>query len=62
MATQKKTAAKKGIKVRDLKPSRDAKGGVGRNLDSRSADGSRHLDGSQNLNRPSLSGGTKNSN
>ena len=27
MATQKKAATKKGIKVRDLKPAKDAKGG-----------------------------------
>ena len=53
MATQKKEAAtKKSIKVRDLKPSKDAKGGVG-HLDSRSAD-TRRADVSRqrNLNSP----------
>ena len=30
MATQKKAGTKKGVKVRDLKPSKDAKGGFGR--------------------------------
>ena len=30
MATQKKAGAKRGVKVRDLKPSKDAKGGIGR--------------------------------
>ena len=40
MATQKKAATKKGIKVRDLKPSKDAKGG------RRGVEGSGHgLDG-----------------
>jgi len=33
MATQKKAATKKGIKVRDLKPSKDAKGGFARSSD-----------------------------
>ena len=38
MATQKKAATRKGIKVRDLKPSKDAKGGFARSLNVRSAD------------------------
>jgi hypothetical protein len=48
MATQKKAATKKGIKVRDLKPSKDAKGGGGgRGLDGpgRGLDRPGHGDG-----------------
>jgi hypothetical protein len=51
MATQKK-AVKKGIKVRDLKPSKDAKGGMNKHL---SAPG---LDRSRGENR-SIMGATK---
>ena len=41
MATQKKAATKKGIKVRDLKPSKGAKGGGGgRGLDGGGSKGS----------------------
>ena len=54
MATQKKAVTKKGIKVRDLKPSKDAKGGGG----------GRNPDGPRGADRPrggdfAISGGTK---
>ncbi len=47
MATQKKEAKKKSIRVRDLKPTKDAKGGSGRGLNTgRNLDGGgRNLDG-----------------
>ena len=38
MATQKKAGTKKGIKVRDLKPSKDAKGGFARSPNVRTPD------------------------
>ena len=46
---QKKETEKKDVKVQDLAPKKDAKGGAARNLDgSRSLDG-RSLDGSKSL-------------
>ncbi len=50
MATQKDTK-KKSIRVKDLKPAKDAKGGGGRSLDgSHGANaGGRNLDGSRTL-------------
>lgn len=43
---QKKETEKKDVKVQDLAPKKDAKGGAARSADaSRSADGMKNLDG-----------------
>ena len=48
---QKKESEKKDVKVKDLAPKKDAKGGA-RNLDASQADGSvRNLDGVRNMDR-----------
>jgi hypothetical protein len=55
MATQKKAATKKGIKVRDLKPSKDAKGGL------RGVESGHGLDGpGRGLDRPGRGDGAGN--
>jgi hypothetical protein len=52
---QKKETEKKDVKVQDLAPKKDAKGGAarnldgGRSLDGRSLDGSKSLDGGASL-------------
>ena len=45
MATQKKAATKKGIKVRDLKPAKDAKGGFARSSNVHTAQSARTIQG-----------------
>lgn len=47
---QKKETEKKDVKVQDLAPKKDAKGGAARNLDGgRALDGGRSLDGARSL-------------
>ena len=54
---QKKETEKKDVKVQDLAPKKDAKGGAARNLDgARSLDGGRSLDGAKSLDGASLDG------
>jgi hypothetical protein len=59
---QKKETEKKDVKVQDLAPKKDAKGGAARNADrGNAADGSvRNLDGVRNMDRISSADGIRN--
>ena len=61
---QKKDTEKKDVKVRDLAPKKDAKGGAGRNLEGgTSLSGARNMDGGRSLDGArSLDGGSKGAN